>query len=934
MATSDFARRLEQLSAEKRSYVLGDLLFHLVLDRAELRVFGLLTSLPWLEAKAGAGLAFDLAEDFRQGVMAVRSRGSKQKVLRLLLEAVRRDVHFITKRPSTLFQCLWNTCWWYDCSERGDYYGAKSRGNPCRSTKTRRRDLSTLLERWRQEKEQRSPGFTWLRSLRPPAIPLGGTLCVNCAGHSEAVYDVALAPDGSCLVTASYDGSVRLWDGSSGRELGALNVREGSPLVVGFTPDGIPVFLAARRDGAVVMTDARTGLELSQLEGPDSPIEFLQLSGDGCCALIGCGEGQFRVCQVAGSQVVWERDLGQSCGRGAGRSLARELTVLDAVVQRLKMTGFGASAEASPHQDLPRASRLLSALSEATGRLRQTQERKKPRRRMSLAVTAAAVSMDGQRVALATDDAVVRAFETRSGVELVALECEDCPSRLVWSPNGQRLAGGGLGGVWCVDLPGGRTVFASCDDGLSEVTCLAFLPDGLSVVCGERSGDVTVWDVESGRPTARMRGHTRPVECVAVSADGRLLASGSEDTTARVWELTGEQPAEGPRGHKRQISCLEISYDERLCATGSHDGSVFVWGTVDGRPLAYLEGHSSGVAQLLFSRDSKRLYTCSDDRTIRIWDVKRGKEVRRLEGHTRGVQTIDLSRNEKTLVSASDDATVRVWDAASGRPVTCLEGHEAPVQHVAVSAGGRLVASGAFDSTLRFWDVGSGQEVARLRSSSGESLGAPMVHFLAATGRVAIVWPDGTVRLWDLLEAREVACRKPNGHIHRFAVAEDACRVVVETQDREIWLWDGEELELIDRCRGFCLTWGDIRAISQGMSRERLRACPTEEGSAIGLGRGEQAVAWCPSKFLSAVPTKRVWMGPDGPHLVAYHLEGTIYATAGRSDCEFGYDVAPADLEVRGEVDKVILERTRTWAAIADRLRACEKKGPFWPQAD
>ena len=46
--------------------------------------------------------------------------------LKLLDEALRRDIHFIDRHaseyPQGLFQCLWNICWWYDCEEAAAHY--------------------------------------------------------------------------------------------------------------------------------------------------------------------------------------------------------------------------------------------------------------------------------------------------------------------------------------------------------------------------------------------------------------------------------------------------------------------------------------------------------------------------------------------------------------------------------------------------------------------------------------------------------------------------------------------------------------------------------------------------------------------------------------------------------------------------------------------
>jgi hypothetical protein len=54
----------------------------------------LLTDLDFLEAKAGAGMVFELAEDFSQAVKAMPSDHPQALTLHLLEEALRADLHF------------------------------------------------------------------------------------------------------------------------------------------------------------------------------------------------------------------------------------------------------------------------------------------------------------------------------------------------------------------------------------------------------------------------------------------------------------------------------------------------------------------------------------------------------------------------------------------------------------------------------------------------------------------------------------------------------------------------------------------------------------------------------------------------------------------------------------------------------------------------
>jgi RNA polymerase sigma factor (sigma-70 family) len=56
-------------------------------------------------------------------------------------------------------------------------------------------------------------------------------------GHSEMIFRMAFAPDGRTLASGSMDGTIRLWDLPSGKEVGRLEGHRGWVLDLAFSPD-------------------------------------------------------------------------------------------------------------------------------------------------------------------------------------------------------------------------------------------------------------------------------------------------------------------------------------------------------------------------------------------------------------------------------------------------------------------------------------------------------------------------------------------------------------------------------------------------------------------------------------------------------------------------------------------------------------------------
>ena len=57
-------------------------------------------------------------------------------------------------------------------------------------------------------------------------------------GHTSSVYSVAFAPDGKTLATGSRDGTVKLWDITTGKELATLKGHTEDVSSVAFAADG------------------------------------------------------------------------------------------------------------------------------------------------------------------------------------------------------------------------------------------------------------------------------------------------------------------------------------------------------------------------------------------------------------------------------------------------------------------------------------------------------------------------------------------------------------------------------------------------------------------------------------------------------------------------------------------------------------------------
>jgi WD40 repeat protein len=345
--------------------------------------------------------------------------------------------------------------------------------------------LTILTGQSLRAEEPRNP------TARTDALPAGA---VNRFGTSRflnygRVFSVAFSFDGRTLAAGSWDGTVRLWEVSGGKELRQFDKQQAPVRSVAFSPDG--KMLACGGEGSkIVLWDAATGKELRRLAGHHGPITFVMFSPDGKLLASKGYDQTLRLWNVADGREV--RRLGHQEG-------ASQVNEPDCPVVFSLDGKTVASATLTPVGDY-HYQRSFRSWDVATGT--ETQSFKE--NHSSLGV--AAFSPDGKLVAVVLS-------ETGRLRQRICLWDVD---------NGKEL----------------RPIEPTQAESLEPVSFLAFSPDG-KTLASSGGGSVQLWEVATRREACRFQAHDTAQSSLTFSPDGRLLASGSTDITVLLWDVTG-----------------------------------------------------------------------------------------------------------------------------------------------------------------------------------------------------------------------------------------------------------------------------------------------------------------------------------------------------------------------------------------------------------
>jgi WD40 repeat protein len=662
---------------------------------------------------------------------------------------------------------------------------------------------------------------------------------------SEAVDQVAFAPDGSRFATYSEAGRVRVWETANAALVDDLTTTSAAPRILQFSTSGRLLAIGAG-DGTIEFREIGANRQPQRLTGHGGAITCLAFAPDDRLILSGSADTTARVWDVATGQQT-------AVMQSQGTSLAS----VAFIPSGHRMLTVGSQQPVST----PQQATIVNA---ENGQTTATIA-------LSGDASSSPPSIDNLEFSQAGDRILVNGsfvFDAHSGKLLMAPPADSsafglfiqgsalsASGRLVaWQSTSMGESNNTRAQIQIADVARGSvirtiTVTSQAADTVnrSESGAIAFSSDEKFVTFDDR-----IWSVETGEEWREPTGGGNPV--LTFSADSKLLAVVS-NAGATADPLQDAAAISDPRtgrtlfvlhSNSGPVTAVVIDPSGKLVATAS-DGTVELWDANSGRQTGLIDlklGGSEtfltrGISRMAFAPDGRRL-AISEGNKLHIWDLSAGTELYStmiaatdspfssgvdriayssdgrlialsnagLDGQglhlweAAGLKPIPLpnwptrvggspfafSPDGRRLISTPGDTQAVVIDTSNGAILATLRGHTFQVTAVAYSPDGRLIATGASDDKLHLWDADT---LAEAVIATGHRNGIADMAFSPDGGMIAVAGADTTISLWDVKDRKLI--RKFTGHegaVTRLTFIDGGSTLVSVGADRTILIWN------------------------------------------------------------------------------------------------------------------------------------------------
>jgi WD40 repeat protein len=289
---------------------------------------------------------------------------------------------------------------------------------------------------------------------------------LTLTGHTNDVISVAYSPDGSQIVSGSWDKTIKIWDASTGAEIRTLTGHTNGVISVAYSPDGSQI-ASGSDDNTMKIWDALTGTEIRTLRGHKNDVRSVAYSPDG--SQIASGSLDFTI-------KLWDSSTGA------------EIRTLRGHTNGVISVAYSPGSQIASGSD-DNTMKIWDAL---TGTEIRTL------RGHTNTVYSVAYSPDGSQIASGSSDKTIKIWDALTGTEIRTLRGHtNTVYSVAYSPDGSQIASGSRDEIIKIWDALTGTEIRTLTGHTDYVFSVAYSPNGSQIASGSYDNTIKIWEVNT-----------------------------------------------------------------------------------------------------------------------------------------------------------------------------------------------------------------------------------------------------------------------------------------------------------------------------------------------------------------------------------------------------------------------------------------------------
>jgi len=413
-----------------------------------------------------------------------------------------------------------------------------------------------------------------------------------------------------------------------------------------------------------------------------------------------------------------------------------------------------------------------------------------------------------------------------------------------WSKDGSKIGIATTNGVYIYNSKGlNLDLYLNIEE---IATSISFSNDGSMIAVGSINGEVSIWDLESGKLVSNIKmvkpismrtlSDSFQVNSVEYTPDDQFLAICYKNGVINYFSMNNQSNILAVEQYPGAYD-IEISQDQKFLYVANGQNTIYKWDIEKKQKVDEFYNHSF-VKEISLSKDGSYLLAAGSQNAVYLWDIISERIIYSFSDLGAPVGDVDFSNNDQFAIIGLENGNIKIYKIPSynelfenATEISSLEGNQDKINSISYSPVSDQFASSSWDNSLVIWDFYSSEELFHLDYSMKK---INMMYFSPLGDWLVTSHDESIVRVWDVDQA--TLLYEFDGYLPKGYPFSPDNKLLVIGNPKQI-NFQTDQLNIISRNNGNIIT-----SLSQMNSQSMVKF--SEDSMILAVGNIRSAILW------------------------------------------------------------------------------------------